>query len=379
MNLISRLLFLAATLSATSPAMSEVQVKDVKTISAEPGYYVGWPTITARANGDLAVVYSGERDYHVCPFGRVEIITSRDGGDTWSWPRVILDSATDDRDAGILESDKGTLLVSTFTSLGYQDHMVNPAKLLEKRFGAETSKHMARWQLADQRTSNEQKQADVGMWFVRSEDGGLTWSARQPAPCNSPHGPIQLRDGRLLYAGKELWTEEKRVGVWDSKDDGKSWNHLADFPVRPNETLTEYHEIHAVEAADGTIIAHIRNHNGKVRETLQTESKDGGTTWTVPHGIEAFGYPSHLVRLRDHTLLMTYGFRKKPFGIRGKVSRNNGSTWSEEFRLTDDGYSWDIGYPSSVQLADGSLLTVWYEVQKDSPNAVLRQARWTLE
>ena len=38
----------------------------------------------------------------------------------------------------------------------------------------------------------------------------------------------------------------------------------------------------------------------------------------------------------------------------------------------------DLGYPSTVQLADGTLLTVWYELLKGSDKAVLRQARWSL-
>ena len=32
----------------------------------------------------------------------------------------------------------------------------------------------------------------------------------------------------------------------------------------------------------------------------------------------------------------------------------------------------------TVELDDGSLLTVWYEKVKEHPKAVLRQARWTL-
>ena len=32
-----------------------------------------------------------------------------------------------------------------------------------------------------------------------------------------------------------------------------------------------------------------------------------------------------------------------------------------------------------VALGDGSLLSVWYEKMADSPRAVLRQARWTLQ
>jgi hypothetical protein len=43
-----------------------------------------------------------------------------------------------------------------------------------------------------------------------------------------------------------------------------------------------------------------------------------------------------------------------------------------------DGASGDLGYPSTVELGDGSLLTVWYEALRGSPHAVLRQARWRL-
>ena len=38
----------------------------------------------------------------------------------------------------------------------------------------------------------------------------------------------------------------------------------------------------------------------------------------------------------------------------------------------------DLGYPSTVELADGALLTVWYETMKEPKLAVLRQAHWKL-
>ena len=46
-----------------------------------------------------------------------------------------------------------------------------------------------------------ERKADLGTWMLRSEDGGATWLGRYSVPVNSPHGPIQLADGRLLYAG----------------------------------------------------------------------------------------------------------------------------------------------------------------------------------
>jgi Neuraminidase (sialidase) len=207
----------------------------------------------------------------------------------------------------------------------------------------------------------------------------MTWSGRIDSNVNSPHGPIQLADGRLLYAGKQLWTEEKKIGVCESKDDGLTWQWVSEIPSRMGDTpVSDYHELHAVEAADGTILVQVRNHSATDKGwTLQTESSDGGKTWSELHPI-CYGLPSHLLRLRDDRILMTYGHRRAPFGNQARISSDNGKTWSEEIILSGDGIGGDLGYPSTVELTDGSLLTVWYESMADQPLAVLRQAHWTL-
>jgi hypothetical protein len=74
---------------------------------------------------------------------------------------------------------------------------------------------------------------------------------------------------------------------------------------------------------------------------------------------------------------MSYGYRRTPFGNEARVSTDKGRTWQEPVKLSADG-SGDLGYPSTVELSDGAMLTVWYEKRPDSPNAVLRQVRWRL-
>jgi len=347
------------------------RIEPIRTISHQPEYYHGWPTVTARRTGELLLVYSGGRDAHVCPFGRVELMRSRDGGRNWSWPEVLWDSPIDDRDSGIVETASGALLVTTFTSLAYEP-------VLKAASGWPSDK-LARWQTADLRTTPEQRRALLDTWMLRSTDGGMTWSAPYRVPVNSPHGPTALKDGRLLYAGKQLWQPGSKVGVCESSDDGQTWRWLSDIPARPNDSVVQYHELHAVQAANGRIIVHIRNHNPpNQNETLQTESSDGGRTWTTPHPIGVWGLPSHLLRLRDSRLLMTYGYRRPPFGNQARVSNDHGATWSEPVVISDDGAGVDLGYPSTVELEGGQLLTVWYESLKGSPHAVLRQARWAL-
>lgn len=364
--------FVPAILRGAEPTVPQVKILDTRTISHEPQYYHGWPTLARRRNGELLVVCSGGRQSHVCPFGRVELMVSRDDGRSWTWPRVLLDSDLDDRDAGVLETGKGTLLVTTFTSLAYES-ILNEA--IEK--GDWPSDKLNAWLAARDRLSAEGRRSDLGQWMIRSEDGGQTWSERYSSIVNSPHGPVQLHDGRLLYAGKELWTGAGRVGFCESTNDGRTWQWLAELPVRDGDRTDEYHELHVVESESGKLITHIRNENPtNDNETLQSESSDGGRTWTTPHPIGVWGLPSHLVRLHDGNLLMSYGHRRPPLGNQARVSDDEGATWSEPMIISADGAGGDLGYPSTVELPDHDLLTVWYERLAAQPNAVLRQARW---
>lgn len=371
--MLTRRVFFTTVITAgaqSGRAAPRARVEAVETIGHQPEYYAGWPTLARRATGELLVAYSGGREAHVCPFGRVELIRSQDEGRSWSWPQVLMDSPIDDRDAGICETAAGTLLVTTFTSLAYERTAVS--KLAPER--------AARWEAVARRTNPEQRRALLGTWMLRSADGGMTWSAPYRVPVNSPHGPVAVSGGRLIYAGKKLWDEARTNGVCESRDDGRTWQWLAEIPTRPGDRAAEYHELHAVEAADGRLIVHIRNHNrANERETLQSESSDGGRTWSVPRPIGVWGLPSHLLRLRSGTLLMTYGYRRPPFGNQARISEDHGRSWSEPMTISDDGASIDLGYPSTVELEDGRLLTVWYELPRGGRRAVLRMARWRLD
>ena len=383
-------------------AESETLIHSKAIISMQSDLYHGWPTLTQRSNGELLLVCSGGRESHVCPFGRVELMRSKDQGKNWSFPRTLLDGPLDDRDAGVIETSKGSLLVTTFTSIEYESILA----LAEKQLSWLPEK-LRRWQAVHRRITAAERDQGLGSWIIRSVDGGYSWSAPYRCLVNSPHGPIQLSDGRLLYAGKIFWygnsgNRNGRIGVCESTDDGQSWRWLAEIPFRIGDNFDGYHELHAVETATGRLIVHIRNHNQpNYRETLQSESIDGGKTWSKPHTIGVWGLPSHLLRLKDGRLLMSYGYRRPPWGNQARISEDEGRTWSSPITISDDGPSNDLGYPSTVELSDGSLLTVWYEVmapkvqsKKKDPQtrlqrqltmasrldpAVLRQAHWSLD
>ena len=235
-------------------AAPRAEVLERRIISRPESRYCGWPTLTRRRDGELVVVASAGREAHICPFGRVELMRSKDDGKTWSFPRVVMDGPIDDRDAGVLETAKGTLLVTTFTSLAYEPILESAKKLEPGQAGSWDAERLARWKGAHERVDATARKRALGVWMIRSTDGGITWSGRYDSLVNSPHGPIQLSDGRLLYAGKDLWREGSRVGVCESTDDGQTWRWLATIPSRDGDDHRQYHELHAVETKDGRIV-----------------------------------------------------------------------------------------------------------------------------
>lgn len=377
-----------ALLPRSAPASATtapgIEVLDTRVVSWEADLYHGWPTITRRADGELWAVWSGGRESHICPFGKLCAMSSRDQGETWTYPRVLLDGPLDDRDGGIVETAEGTLLATTFTSLAYEDRILKRIlALTDEELEAEEKwnpERLRRWLAARDRLSEEERRNHIGQWLVRSTDGGITWSERLPTLVGSPHGPCVTRDGRLLYPGKEMGKgAEARYALTESTDDGLTWQWVTDLPVRPGDRSGEYHELHMVEAANGDLVLHIRNHNPENKlETLQCESSDGGKTWSDIRPLGVQGYPSHLLRLRDGRLLMSYGRRLKPYGNRARISEDHGRTWSDPLVISEDGTSIDLGYPSTVERDDGSFLTLWYEKIASNPKSVLRQAIWRL-
>ena len=90
-------------------------------------------------------------------------------------------------------------------------------------------------------------------------------------------------------------------------------------------------------------------------------SDDDGATWSDQGPVtQAKQHPAHLVRLTDGRVLLTYGNRREERpGVEAVLSSDEGRTWSDPIRLVELPMV-DLGYPSSVQLSDGRVLTAYY-------------------
>jgi hypothetical protein len=111
---------------------------------------------------------------------------------------------------------------------------------------------------------------------------------------------------------------------------------------------------------------------------MQTDSIDSGRTWSVPKPLGFHGSPPHLMRHSSGAILLTYGYRQSPFGQRVAFSRDDGATWEHDWIIRDDGPDFDLGYPSTVELGDGSLLTVCYQKAAANEKCSLLWSRWRL-
>ena len=64
--------------------------------------------------------------------------------------------------------------------------------------------------------------------------------------------------------------------------------------------------------------------------------------------------------LKDGRLAITYGYRSPPYEIRARLSSDNGKTWGSEIVLRTNSGCEDLGYPRTVQRADGKIVTAYY-------------------
>lgn len=327
--------------------------------------YMGWSTVAKMDDGTLVIAGSGLRCEHVCPCGRTVFLISRDEGQSWSSPRVINDTPLDDRDAGIVCMGGQKLLVSWFIS--------------DTRYYAKNNESMKRTQAEGLRWINEQTTAKFfGSWVRASDDGGDTWEKPVKVALTAPHGPIRLASGSLLYFGKEFgeaWGDfnegRGQIKAMISADGGKIWKGLGTVPLPENTTPENYHEPHVVELPSGKLMGLIRIENRpghdlasvglKHFSVMQSESTDGGLTWTQAKCWGIHGSPPHVIRHSSGALVCVTGYRLSPYGQRASISYDEGKTWTHDFVLRDDGPDWDLGYPSTVELSDGSLFTLYYQ------------------
>ena len=208
--------------------------------------------------------------------------------------------------------------------------------------------------------------ADRGRTFV--------YAARVPAGGHEsvmgrPDYVIRPDGACILFSTVSTTTGvEGRPVVYISRNDGDSWEFLNYMTPEPESHMMIMPS--GLWLASGRMIAAVRVQMQKHGFSFWSEvyaSDDGGRTWAFLSRVNDLGAPCHLLLLDDGRVLATYGYRSRPFGIRARVSANDGASWGPEIILRDDGKSWDLGYPKSVQLDGGDVVTAYYFSDQTDP------------
>ncbi len=301
--------------------------------------HCAWPNLTLLPNGDIGAVIHNQPS-HCRMEGDIELWVSEDGGYTWALRSQITQHQPGTNRlmvaAGLNQDGDLIVLVS-----GHELIEVNG----EPMWGPVL---------------------DTQVWI--STDQGHTWEMTgrvrvegEERPC-VPHGDICVN-------GDELVVSVYRLGnawVMRSGDGGRTWGDASLIAA------DNFNETDLLITRQGKWLAAVRlSHFPADDEPLPDcganvllfSSDDAGRTWapqqylTSPKQI-----PASLLELADGRILVTYGSRMNEFrGVVGRISEDGGESWSRPFKLVGDfTQSTDVGYPSSVQLENGQIVTAYY-------------------
>lgn len=349
--------------------------------------YQGWPTI-CKGDGDTLYAVSSLRIGHVDPFGAICFYKSENGGMEWSEPRIIIDTPLDDRDAGVVYLGNNKLLVTWFThdTPGYfENNDPTWTKWLDKVTEEQKTALTKKW-------NNLPATEKIGRSYVAiSNDGGETWEEPTAVPVTAPHGPALMNDGRtLMYIGATKAPQHcgfndfksNNLYIIKSTDGGKTWRHEATLPKPENGSFT-FGEAYIIQLQDGSYVAAARGQRTTDNDAMRiwTAFSSNGRTWTDFEEVEGLvGAPPHFLETKSGVLIMAYSYRVRPTGSRARLSYDGGKTWSEEIVLcvADNENNGDLGYPSTVELEDGTLVTAYYQRVGNDLFASFLYTRWKL-
>lgn len=332
--------------------------------------YFAWPTIAKLQNGRICVGASGYRVEHICPFGKGVLAFSDDNGETYSEPVPVIDTVLDDRDVGLTVFGERGLIVTSFNNtLEFQRENMPQT---QECFDYINS------------VSAEEEAEALGVPFRISNDCGETFGKIYKSPISSPHGPTVLSDGTILWVGR-IQGIHNHIEAHTINTQTGEMTFVSNMGLYKYEEFKDiyFYEPHAIQLPDGKIICHLRAENKD--ETLftlyQTESLDNGATWSKPRQIvrDDSGAPGHLLMHSSGVLISTFSHRARPYGIWAVFSTDGGETWSDETILYNAHDTDDLGYPSTIELSDGSLITAFYTRENDYVPAVIMQQKWSLQ
>jgi Neuraminidase (sialidase) len=337
--------------------IAENSPKDAKQVVLfkKTGVYAPFPDLFKMADGTVVVTFDTRSvaSHFEGTVGKKTFI-SKDGAVTWSQVDKPLINP-------ILRVKDEKYVVPA--AVGWHEVSLNEVSALEQQ-GAYVRKDQGKFYISQ----------DIQL--KTTSNGGKTWELKKfPRPpvatimayTMASYVNTSKGDKLMAFYGKEHSNAKDQVFLLRSHDTGLTWSFSPMFP-RNNERAIGFNETSLCEINPGVIVAALRSDPDRSGNIFISESTDDGMTWSVPRDIGTWGYPSHLLKLDSKRLLITYGYRKAPMGIRARILNiDNLTPIGKEIVLRDDavGNGGNTGYPQSVLLGNGKVLTVYYLTSQD--------------
>ena len=330
------------------------------TIYCERNYFAGWPFnhgFKAFSEDELLISFSRglcsyatryELGHHVVDARGGEYVTMRstDGGLTWS-PDSL-------RSLGTRQEIERPLYANPEAAPAEPYDWRSPDFFLTAGFGIPPERDQ---DIGYLQYSRDRGRSWEGPFRLPAFD--FAWVQAKPDYIVRPDGVV------LLFVTVGLGDDAPRnrlVAVYASPDAGLSWNYLSSIiAASPDARFIKRYYASPVLLDDGRILVALRCQLDARNAWPEIfESADGGRNWRFLSRVSDWGGPTDLTRLKDGRLLAAYGYRVPPFGIRARLSDDDGATWGPELILRDDGGSWDLGYPRTALLAEGQVIVAYY-------------------
>lgn len=354
---------IAVDLLAANPGVRKL---DDIVLYEDARFYSSFPSIVRRPNGELLVAFRraperrllGETGItHTDPNSYLMLVRSSDGGKSWSQEPQLLFAHPfgGSQDPCLLQLGDGTILCASYAWARLQQEAMGKLKQPMGRSG---------------------DFAFLGGFLMHSRDGGKSWlGPTLPPPCRGEaHMDIfgngvpaynrgamcEGKNGRVYWvvaSGNTNLPRRTAVHLLVSPDKGNTWEYSC--PVAQDPAI-QFNETSMYETPKGDLVAFVRT-EGFNDHTVVARSTDQGHSFQWQDaGFQ--GHPHHALRLPDKRVLLVYGYRHRPFGVRARVldpECRNFAT-AEEIVLRPDGGTGDLGYPWSVMVSKNRALVVYY-------------------
>lgn len=375
---LAAIVLVSSAAAAAAPAAPGIRKLEDVTLYADARFHSAFPSIVRRPDGELVVAFRrapdrrrlGDANYsHTDPNSYLVTIRSRDAGRTWTKEPQLLYAHPfgGSQDPCMVQLRDQTIVCASY-GWAYMPLTALP-RLPQPNFVVGGN------------------YVFLGGYLLRSFDGGRSWDAPifparpegdprvdifgQPLAAYNRGAMCEGSDGRLYWVvamTSRTSGNRSENHLMISADKGVTWKYSC--PVA-TDAKAAFNEASIYETPKGDLVAFLRTADFNDHAVIARSTNRGKSfePWTDA-GFQ--GHPLHATRLPDNRVLLVYGYRHQPYGIRARVLNAECTNAAEaaEVVLRDDGGGRDLGYPWATMVDGKRALVVYYFNRADGPRTI---------